>query len=427
MKLTIESPDFVESLKDFPTGIMPLRKNHKYFLVIKGSKELILTAQTNKGFCFYLAPVEQNGTRTIGLITAFFDDKISPLILWTAIVKGDFSELLIPLLCLPEFEVYFFDEHDREHGSYRVRNPKFKQFGNVFSKINLLALTVAETLEINNKIGNWFRGTTSKDDRKSFPIYFEENLFPHDAVLLDLTDPVSLVTGAKSISVNSLERKEPGDYQEADIVRLLLRIFRSEQIFLNPFKQSDHKELVDVLVVGDQHALFIQAKDSPNTESILRNATSRKRAKSLSQLEEANGQLKGAISYAKKNPILQLNLKNLHRSISLQGLQIVGLAVIKELFEDVDTFEKYSELTLDLISQTGVPCVFLDYPDLHMYTRHTTDEMTFMGALQQLFEIGWTKKRFGRLQFGLPPGIKEKIAEARRSNLLEKRRAHDAS
>lgn len=417
MKLTLEVPQLVATLKDMPHGLLPVKIDARFVLIVKASKEVILTANLNNDFRIYVAPIEQNGQKTIGLLTAFFDEKINPRTLTTPLADDDFSDVILPLLCSPKFEVYFFDEHDQEHGSYLANNPKFKQFQSVISKVRILKVSLEESLEMISKIDLWFSGTQKRDDARAFPIFFEEKLFPNDSYFMDMADPVSKVTGAKPVSYSSLIRKNPGNMQEVDIVRLLLRIFPSDQIFLNLFTQSKKRELVDVLVVGKRHALFIEAKDSPNTEEILRLDLAKKKSKSLKQLEEANRQLKSGIKFAKRfpeMPVLVGGSNGENRTVSLQGLQLVGLAVIKELFEDNETFDQYSALTLKLIRDLQTPCVFLDYPDLNLYTRHTTDEESFMGALQQLYSIGCSNQRFGRLRFGLPPGIKEQVEAARR-------------
>ncbi|MDE1895084.1 MAG: hypothetical protein KGH90_12230 [Xanthomonadaceae bacterium] len=74
--LTITHPELMAEAINFPAGSRALRIGGapRPILLIKGTKEMLLTAQLNRGFKMYVVPSTVDGCVTVGLITAFFDD-----------------------------------------------------------------------------------------------------------------------------------------------------------------------------------------------------------------------------------------------------------------------------------------------------------------------------------------------------------------
>ena len=90
MKLTLNNPGIISELANLQVGLMPMRRrNGNLLLIIKCSKEMILTAKIRKGFRFYLAPIQIESLQTYGLITAFFDDHDEPLTIRTPLVEEE--------------------------------------------------------------------------------------------------------------------------------------------------------------------------------------------------------------------------------------------------------------------------------------------------------------------------------------------------
>jgi hypothetical protein len=395
MYLTLSHPEVLHQLKDFGSGIWAARIAGEYCLIIKASKEIILTAKINKGFDFYLAPIEVDSKHSIAILTAFYDDDDEPLVIKTPLVVDDEStQDFLELLTNDDFEVFFFDEHNRELLSCSAN-------GNLGAMRKLLAGTTflgSDVVpQILDKADYWFARRNAQDDEAAFAINLVENLFPDDCVILDLDEEKHSFIGSQTFSSTSLERVEPGAYQELDIVFLLQRVFESGRIYLNPTKEADEKEFVDIMVLGNEALFLIQAKDSPNTEKILRNTIKRKRARSISQLAAAAKQLSGAITYANKNKLLRFIHKQNVVEVDISGKQLIGIIVIKELFND--SFEDYSAIAYDLMDTSRVPAVFFDYPELNMMTMHCDDEKTFLGAIHQIFSFAMENEQFPRLRY----------------------------
>jgi hypothetical protein len=399
MYLTIMHPEVVPLLKEFGVGLWAAKVDKKYFLIIKAPKEIILTAKINQGFHFYLAPVEIDSKSTFTLITAFFDDDDEPLIIMTPLLANDApTNDFLELLHNDVFEVFFFDEHDRELLSYKASGCLTLMRDRIISTPLLSADAVRQMLY---KAENWFGLRDERDDEEATAVTLVERLFPDDFVIMDLEDEKHLFHGSKSFSSNSLERDEPGSHQELDIVFLLERVYEPKRIFLNPIKAVDGEELVDVMVVGDEAVLLLQAKDSPNTEKILRTTVKRKRIKSLKKLKEGASQLSGAIGEIKRNPLIRLSYGEGTIEVDLSERQLIGVVVVKELFND--SFEEYSSVMFELMDKTETPAVFFDYPELSLMTLHCNCENKFLNAAHQIFSFAMEHGEFPRLRYSGAP------------------------
>ena len=88
-----------------------------------------------------------------------------------------------------------------------------------------------------------------------------------------------------------------------------------------------------------------------------------------------------------------------HHLVSVENREIVGLIVVRELFDD--EFSSYSPVLLDLFDRTGIRCFALDYPELHEYTFFLPTEESFVGALDEVFDVAQERRFFPRLRLGL--------------------------
>ena len=85
--------------------------------------------------------------------------------------------------------------------------------------------------------------------------------------------------------------------------------------------------------------------------------------------------------------------------IDLGNREVLSLAVIKELF--LDMYEEYSQEIFRFFDEIGLPCIALDYEELHTYTHFCRDEEFFLRAYFQVFYKAKELGRFPRLRFGI--------------------------
>ena len=398
--LTVLHPELLGAIQNFPVGLCvlpPLSHGDRPILIVKALKECILAAQLNRNFKIYL-PSLGDGTAVSGLVTAFFDDADEPLVLRSPLFDDEHSKRLVSHLQESELDVHLFDEHTRELLAFRcsVSAPAITKqrlrrmpLGPFFYEV------AGQTLDWMQE---WFGARGSKDDAEAITIGFEESLMPEDVYLIDLIPKNNAFVGARPFSTSHLVREEPGALQEHDIALLLQRVFPANQIYKSPLRVNDREEIADLLVISNTSLIFIQAKDSPNTEDVLRNSLERKRATARKSLKKALVQTRGAVRYAKSAEPMTLLVDGREVKAPIAHLTWRALIVVKELFNDDLT--SYSKATLQLGRETGVPCVALDYGELNMYTSNLRNEYEFVAALDRVFGEGESTGIAPRLRLG---------------------------
>lgn len=401
MQLTHTNPEVVPLLKHLPLGLHPMRIGDKCVLVVKAPKEVILTARVKKGFSFFVAPVSVAGVESFTLITAFYDDDFEPITIISPFLKDDpIQSYYIDLFKSNEFEVYFFDEHDREWLSFKAA---CDLSGLVKTLQESSYISKAHWKEIVPQAEKWFLQRDSKDNEQSFKIKMTESIFTDKLIVFDTVKSRYNFRGAQEVSSVTIDREEPGSHQEWDIALLMRRVFASKDIYLSPYKISDNKELVDVLVVSDDFVYLIQAKDSPNTLKTLNTSIERKRRHSIAQVKEASAQLKGAINYCKRNTRLALTLNGKTESVQLDitGKSIIGIEVIKEFFPDAAI--EYSEIIFKTIHEVEKNIILVDYSNLAQMTMYCPEEDAFLKAINQILHHTSTYDRVAFPIYSGPP------------------------
>jgi hypothetical protein len=374
-------------------------KADRLVLIVKGMKEAVLAARINRSFAVYVAPVNVDGVDSISLITAFFDIPDEPLAVWSPLFAEDAqSQHLVRMLQAPEIDVHFFDEHTREMLAYRAEISLPAVTRNRLEQAQFGEYAHGVWRGVHDQMQSWFSVRTATDDLEAVSVQLVESLMPENIALIDTTVTNNSYVGAALVTSNVLVRHEPGPLHEHDIALLLQRIFAPERIIRGPLRIYDKEEVADILVVTDDHLIFIQAKDSPNTEQVLANPLSRKRATALKSLTKAIAQLRGAIRYARRQDPMFILIDGQEQSLHVAGLHWRAIAVVKELFDD--EFASYSPPVLQLAKETGVPSIALDYSELNMYTANLSSEESFVAAVDKVFNFGRERGELPRLRIG---------------------------
>jgi hypothetical protein len=405
LMFSLRFPSILKHLGDLAYGLQPVRvsPDGRFTLIIKMSKEAILTARLNQQIKIYLVPDILEPGRWLGLITAFFDDHDEPITLTTPLFDGDamLRDLSI-LLGQDSFELYFFDEHNRELMGLIARNTHAERFGQRFDLTKFPVLDMDRIPRILDAINVWFGARDAVDDESAFTIEFGEQLYPDDYVLIDARDEAFGFHGAHlSPPVTSLEREEPGPFQERDIAALLCRAFSGDGVFLNPIREDSGTELTDVLAVNEEVILIIQAKDSPNTEAALRRSIDRKRSVIRSHVDKAAAQLRGAIGKIQEHGQVVLRTQEGPVTISVGDRVLRGLVVVREMFDD--DYKRCSAPVLAIADHCRVPCVLLDYSSIHIMALHLPSPRRLINGLDQLFYTALDHGEYPKPRFLGPP------------------------
>jgi len=205
-------------------------------------------------------------------------------------------------------------------------------------------------------------------------------------------------------AVTSLERGEPGAFQERDIARIMRRAFSAETIFLNPIREDNGTELTDVLCVADGTVLLVQAKDSPNTEASLRRPMDRKKAVIRAHIEKAAKQLQGALSHVEQRGEIILRTAKGRRVVPIAGRVICGLVVVREMFDD--DYRACSAPILTVAKACDKPCILLDYAAMHLMALYLPSPIRLCNGLFQLFDLALKLGEFPKPRFTGAPSTK---------------------
>lgn len=402
--ISLQCPSVVDGMRDMAYGWQParFRDSGRYCLMMKTSKEMILTARLNQEVKVYLIPNDKIENGFHGLITAFFDDHDEPLVIFTPLHDGDAMLTdMTAALAQGNFDLYFFDEHNRELMGVQAAMEGVERFraataSGIFSPLDFdLSLARIKAMQ------DWFGLRTPTDDANAFTVKFRNKLYPDDVIRIDGSDEAYDFHGSGDVpEVVSIERLNAGESQERDVAKVMRRVFAGDEVFLNPMRVDTGLELCDVLCVNDDFVVVIQAKDSPNTEASLRRNIDRKRASIRKHIGKGADQLRGAIKHVRKGPILQIKTADGPVSIGVADKEIVGIIIVREMFDD--DYKACSEPVLPLMLEFRCACALFDYPALHAIAQRLPDSERFISAVFQLCEYAQAQGEFAKPVFSRP-------------------------
>jgi hypothetical protein len=402
--LSLRYPQVHDFIKNkFHRGLFPLRfiEGHTLRLIVKATKEMILAAKKNKQFKVFVVPIQVNELESFALISAFYDNERDPLIITTPLFQEELTEQFKEVLLSGGLDVHFFDESGVEFLGYSTKIECPPAARQMITTLAHSPPSIAVAKNVLEQLDNWFIGRNGVDDANAIVVNLVSSLFPDDFVIIDARPPANLYVSDDLISVNRLERTDPGSFQERDIALLLSRTFPSHQIYLNPMRSDNLKEIVDIMIIGNDRILFIQAKDSPNTEEILGNSINRKKSSAIKHLDKALSQVSGAVRFAVKSDQMNFLIGERKFSVCTSKTRICALVIMKELF--LDSYDKYTEMTLAVCNEINKPCIVIEFTELHSYTMYLQNEESFFEAYDKVYEAGKESGVFPRLRFGLSP------------------------
>ena len=273
-----------------------------------------------------------------------------------------------------------------------------QRFRATWYSTTLAKLDVTRAPEMLEAMSNWFGLCTKADDAAAFIVNFEKELYPSNLVFIDARPETTDFLGAHmGAAINSLERDEPGAFQERDIARLLRRAFPSDSIFLNPIRDDTGKELVDVLCITDDIILLVQAKDSPNTEQSLRRPIERKRSTIRAHIEKGAAQLRGAMTYILERDVIVIRGQGGPQSLAVDDRYICGFLVVREMFDD--DYHACSSSVLTAAQACGAPAVLLEYQALHVMALRLPSPERLTKGLLRLFEVALERSEYPKPRF----------------------------
>lgn len=396
--LSIRYPSVMHVVMELPIGLWPITIKADAIpkLIVKASKEAILTAKIRQGFLIYLIPYELRNFTSVGFLASFFDDPQHPYTTGGGLIKELSGRELSKLFLSPKVDVHFFDEVGREMLSYRATFKTTKNHRDTLRSAVLPSAVGLNQAEILRSLTEWYKLSGPKDDERAIHVTFDEPLMPEEIIYFDLRPENHTYHGSPGFSSFTLEREVPGLPQELEIISLLERTFKSNEIYFAPKRTYDNEEMVDILVVTEKSVLLIQAKDNQNLESSINKTIEKKKSAAVKALKSGVGQVKGAISYLRRAAPFVVLIDGREVEVDVQGKKVYGLVVMKELFDD--SYESYTPQMIELYKKTEVPCIPLSFGELHNYTRFIHGDEEFFKAFMKVFNHGRETGAFLRLK-----------------------------
>jgi hypothetical protein len=402
MFISITHPEIIPLIRELPVGLIPVALGNKETgkLIFKAPKEVLLSAKLNMGFRIYVIPVLTCAGQYLAFATAFFDNPIDPIFIKTVWFERSEFRYAVDVLLSSSFEVHFFNEIDQEILAYEASVCVDDVSRNYLSKYDSEAFNFPLTTEIQieaySGLNSWLAVRTVEHDRAALNVKFSRPLFDEGLQIFDLKSQKLEQHGNLGSKVE-LERPEPGPFQEWEIVQLLCRVFRPEEVYVNPSKASDGLELTDVLVIADDVILLLQAKDRPNIPEVIQQSIDRKRKAAKHALTKACRQMKGAIRHAKSQDALDFIVNGTRRVVQLNGRTMLGLIILQEMFDD--DYENYSQLVFKLCDETNILMIAMDYSELNQYTCRLRRPADFINALKNMCNHARKSGRYSRAWF----------------------------
>lgn len=394
-------PDLWEDALRYPFGLhaVSVLGEANPLLILKATQQFLLTARMNKGFKIYVVPLETEVGPTVGLLSAFFDDADNPLTLWTPLAEGVDSFMIVWTLMRSTITVRLFDEHNRELLGYlaNVERPLLSQVRLEQSVFRVMTHDLAH--HMHEQATLWFITRTDSDDLDAISVNFDQPLYEENRRYIDDRPDLFKFKGAGSLVEVRLDKLEPGQFQEIDIIFLLQKLFKPEQIFHSPKRPNNFKEIADIIILTEQVCLVIQAKDSPNTEVQLANTLDRKRSAAQNHLKKACKQLARSVAHLRQNRPLTMRMDYGDEVVEIGERPVLCLAIVRELFPA--DYSEYSEHLYELHKKTYLPCIGIDYGELIQYMTFCDSEESFITAYFQVFDKALEGNGFPRLRFGV--------------------------
>jgi len=194
--------------------------------------------------------------------------------------------------------------------------------------------------------------------------------------------------------------ENPGQFQEAQIARLLARIYPPAQVVVNPEIEKGH-EFCDVLAIGKHEALAIQAKSTIQDVRRFDEDREKRESRLTKHFYKALSQARG----------VERAFYKLRREVSFANNKLALTPETKLLIHVIVMYDKPSNLMdewsaeLAKFASETTPAVVLDMPEFTNMLSVYRSRESLLSALVTIADSFESQKRIGDYEFG-----KDKIA-----------------
>jgi hypothetical protein len=395
--LSLKHPEIMQFLATAGPGLWPMRlRSGELVLAIKGDADLAFAAKHKRVFKFHFYGLEVGNERAVGLMTAFYDQSSAPVVIQTVCADLVMRDVVMEIANMETLGAYFFDVHNSElfGGTWRLSkqhdvSPLFQRCASDLAPENRLEFYVALAQRFSNP----------NDDG----LVIEASLIaanqPDDISIIHLTEEVG-VRSSRSEGHGIYQSHlgvtpDPGRFHEAEIARLLARIYPATSVVVNA-EIAKGKEFCDVLAIGNLEAVAVQAKSTIQDVRRFDEEATRRDSRTDKHFRKALAQAKGAerAFYELKRNV---TFGNESLGLTPRTNLLVHLIVLHD--KPPNLLEGWSAELLGFASAT-TPVVVLDTSEFVNLLNLNKDRDSFVAALLTLADAFVQQKRVGNYTFG---------------------------
>jgi hypothetical protein len=397
--LSLEHPEVVSFLESAGPGLWPLKDafSKRRVLAIKANPDFILAAKSRNEIKFHFYWTEIGQSTTFGIITAAYDQPDAPCTIITVAYDDVMRSDLIELLDTDTLAIHFFDYQTAElfGGIWQLSQPPdFKKFLEDARKCSV-KLTATSVPDYYQLLIQQYNDPTN--DGTMLVAKLVESQVRDDVVVVQIKSEMVNGRGAAASGIvrSQLEiDKTPGDLNEQDIASLISTIYSSESVHLNP-TLADGKEFCDVLAVGKNEIIAVQAKALQRTMRRLEEVKSKRESRIDKCFTSALAQVKGA-----ERAFYKLERKIFSSGITIDIFPnkhlIFHIVVIPDKVPSL--LEKWSSL-IAKIDLTISPVLVVDMSEFANMANMYRDRELFVRTLFTLLEAYQKQNKIGTYSF----------------------------
>lgn len=392
--LSLHHPEIVNYLSDAGPGLWPVRTDDGLTLAIKGSADLAFAAKHKKALKFHFYRLEAFGQSAVGIITAIYDRNDAPAIIQTICTDEVMRQVVAEMIQLETIGIHFFDLHSSElaGGKWRLSSGS-----DALKLIEACSVDVEahQVLEFYVALRNRFSDPTD-DGIVVDATLFEESL-PSDVTVIHIVEDSfrsRKPEGTGLYQSNLLGDIAPGDANEAEIARLLTRVYAPARIIVNP-EIAKGKEFCDVLAIGSVEAIAVHAKSAVREARRFNEEASRRDSRLDKHFQKALAQAKGA----------ERAFYLLKRAVAFDGEVLDITPETRLLVHVIILYDKSPSLLaawsaeLAAFASELTPVVVLDMTEFVNLLNMNRDRDLFVNALFALADDFQRRKSIGEYTF----------------------------
>jgi hypothetical protein len=399
--LSLEHPEIMSFLAEAGSGLWPLRSPKLGLAIaVKGGAELAFAAKHKKAFKFHFYRLQVGNKAAVGVITAVYDFADAPITIQTVCMDSVMQSTMLEVASSEMLPFYFFDFHNSELFGGRWQ---LKKSAEAIELLRSITPNVAPSERLDFYVALKQQFLEPGNDGLVIEATLAEQNRPENIAIIHVTEEDVLSRRGEGYGIYQSKLgidKNPGEFQEAEIARLLARIYPPGQVVVNPEIRKG-QEFCDVLAIGPHEAIAIQAKSTIQDVRRFEESREKRERRLTKHFYDALSQARGA----------ERAFYKLKRRVSFVNTDLPITPETKLLIHVIILYNKPSNLLDEWSTEFAkftnelTPAAVLELSEFTNMISVYKSRESFLSALITIADSFLSQKRIRSYEFG-----KEKIA-----------------